>query len=141
VSSIVIVGLDLAGYNASHIRDGGFMSSILPVLWLLCASASAPPHAPLAATAGDVSFRHERVGSQHLLRLSIGGRIIDSDAERLARMVAFAESFAAQQCQSAYGLRTARHPSWPDVGPILAVNMVFSCLPDRPARSVVTARG
>jgi hypothetical protein len=137
----VIIHLDFARYYATHNRDGGFMSSILPVLCLLCVSASAPPHAPLAAAAGEVSFRHERVGSQHLLRLSTGGRIVDSDAERLARMVAFAEAFAAQHCQSPFRLREARRGSWPDVRPIHALTIVFSCRPDWPAPTVVTARG
>jgi hypothetical protein len=71
----VIVASDFAGYNASRIRDGGIMSSILPVLSLLCASAR---------------------------------------------------------------LREARRPSWPDLRPTV-VNLLFGCLPDRPARTVVTA--
>ena len=119
------------------------MSSILSVLCLVCASTispGAPPQAPLADDRGEVSWRHERIGGQHLLRLSTGGRILDSDPHRLQRMVSFAEQFAADTCNGPFRLTEARRKSWPDVRPIYATNMVFTCLPKRAVRSVVTAR-
>lgn len=119
------------------------MSSILPVLCLVCAATitgGAPPQPPLADATGEVSFRHERIGGRHLLRLSTGGRIVDSDAERLQRMVAFADAYAAHYCNAPYRLTEARRRSWPDVRPIQATNILFTCLPDRPARTVLTSR-
>lgn len=118
------------------------MSPILSILCVLCTtSPGSPPQPQFAVTAGKVWHRHERAGSQHLLRLSTGGRIIDSDAKRRERMLAFADAYAARYCRSPFRLREARRRSWPDVRPIHDINVVFSCLPGRPARTVVTARG
>jgi hypothetical protein len=78
------------------------MPPLATLLCLFCWSASAP--APdMAREAGNIWYRHEVLShGKHLLRLSTTDLILDTGKWRKARLIAFAENFAASTCGGRY---------------------------------------
>ena len=107
------------------------MDNFLELFCVICLSMSQPPLPQMSRPVGDIRYTHERLsGGKHLLRLSTTDFIIDGDAWRERRLVAFASNFAAQTCGGAsFRLDEATRPSWPRVRPVYAKQYLFSCVP------------
>ena len=78
------------------------MPPLAALLCFACWSASAP--APdMAHELGSIWYRHEVLShGKHLLRLSTTDLILDSGKWRKERLIAFAETFAANTCGGRY---------------------------------------
>jgi hypothetical protein len=82
-----------------------------PLAMTLCLFCSVPvgraPFPDIPREAGGIVYRHEILSGTHLLRLSTTDLILDSDAWRERRLLAFATSFAERTCRGRFRITDA----------------------------------